>query len=98
ILTIPGVDSVVGSGKEPEPIPDSEIAAIDTVLKSGLPSEPWPYLPEGQRIRIDKGALTGLEGVVVKGKNGEWRMVVSVTLLQRSVIVEIDREWICAIK
>src|SRR5260370_24077873 len=91
ILSIPGVVSVIGIGKEPTPIPDDEIAAIEAVLKSGLPSEPWPYLLEGQRIRVDKGSLTGLEGVVVKGKKGEWRMVVSVTLLQRSVIVEIDR-------
>src|SRR2546422_10613255 len=45
ILTIPGVVSVVGIGKNPAPIPSDEIAAIETVLKSGLQSEPCPYLP-----------------------------------------------------
>jgi transcription antitermination factor NusG len=98
ILTIPGVVSVVGIGRGATAIPDDEIAAIEAVLKSGLHSEPWPYLPEGQRIRIKKGALTGLEGVVVESKKPDWRLVVSVNLLQRSVAVEIDREWIQAIK
>src|SRR6476620_10356495 len=59
ILTVPGVVSVIGVGKEPMPIPDHEIEAIETVLRSGLHSQPWPYLPDGQRIRIEKGALTG---------------------------------------
>ena len=68
------------------------------MLKSGLPSEPWPYLAEGQRVRIEKGALTGLEGIVVVSRKSEWRMVVSVTMLRRSVAVEIDREWIRALK
>jgi len=72
---------VVGIGRAPAPIPDHEIAAIETGLISG----PCSYLPAGQRIRIEEGALTGLEGVVVKSRK-------PVTLLQRSVAVEIDRE------
>src|SRR5437016_4053016 len=98
ILTTPGVVCVVGLGRAPTAIPDEEIAAIETVLKSGLPSEPWSYLPEGQHIRIEVGALAGIEGIVVKSRKPGWRMVVSVTLLQRSVAVEIDREWASAIK
>src|SRR5262245_37782502 len=81
ILTIPGVVSVVGIGKEPLPIPDSEIAAIETALQSGLRSEPWPYLAEGRRVRIERGALNGLEGIVVISRKSEWRVVVSVTML-----------------
>ena len=98
ILVIPGIVSVVGIGREPASIPDEEIAAIETVLRSGLNAEPWPYLPEGQRVRVDKGSLNGIEGIVVKSKKGAWRMVVSVTLLQRSLSVEIDRECISAIR
>ena len=98
ILTIPGIVSVVGIGREPAVIPDDEITAIETVLQSGLKAEPWPYLAEGQRVRIEKGSLSGIEGIVVKSKKAAWRMVVSVTLLQRSISVEIDREWIRAIR
>ncbi|HTM48834.1 MAG TPA: UpxY family transcription antiterminator [Bryobacteraceae bacterium] len=98
VLTIPGVVSVVGIGRTPSPIPDVEIAAIETVLASGLLSEPWPYLPQGRRIRIEKGSLSGVEGVVVEHRKSEWRLVVSINILQRSVAVELDREWVAPIQ
>jgi len=93
ILTTPGVLSIVGFGTGPTPIPESEIAAIQLVLRSGLAAEPCPFLHEGQRIRVNQGSLEGLEGLLLK-KKSEWRMVVSITMLQRSVSVEIDREWV----
>src|SRR5258708_18186997 len=62
ILTIPGIVSVVGIGREPAAIPDDEIIAIETVLQAGLNAEPWPYLPAGQRVRIETGSLRGVEG------------------------------------
>ena len=94
ILTTPGIVSVVGIGKLPVAIPDAEIFAVQTILKSELYAGPWPYIREGQRIRIEKGPLIGLEGVVVNKKKDEWRIVVSVNLLQRSVAAEIDRDWV----
>ncbi len=96
IVTAPGVVSVVGIGKDPAPIEDSEIEAIQAVLRSGLATEPCPFVREGQRIRVTCGSLEGLEGILIHKKN-EWRMVVSVNMLQRSVSVEIDREWITTI-
>jgi transcriptional antiterminator NusG len=93
ILTTPGVMSIVSFGKEPEPIDESEIDAVRTVLMSGVFAEPCPFLREGQKIRVVRGALTGLEGLLVKKKT-EFRMVISVTMLQRSVSVEIDSDWI----
>jgi transcription antitermination factor NusG len=93
IITTPGVMSVVSFGKEAAPVADSEIETVQAVLRSGLGTEPCPFLHIGERIRIQEGALEGLEGILVKKKN-EWRIVVSVTMLQRSVSVEIDREWI----
>ncbi|MBV9296370.1 MAG: UpxY family transcription antiterminator [Acidobacteriaceae bacterium] len=96
IITTPAVVSVVGFGNQPAPIDDSEIEAIQVVLRSGLAAEQCPFLREGQRIRVNRGSLEGLEGILLKKKN-EWRMVVSVTMLQRSVSVEIDREWITTI-
>ncbi len=96
IMTTPGVISVVGYGKEPVPIANSEIEGIQAVLRSGIASEPCRYLSEGQRVRVNRGSLEGLEGILIN-KRSEWRMVVSVTMLQRSVSVEIDREWISTI-
>lgn len=93
ILMTPGVISIVGFGQGPTPIPESEIEALQVVLRSGLAAEPCPFLREGQRIRVNRGSLEGLEGLLLK-KKSEWRMVVSVSILQRSVSVEIDREWV----
>jgi len=97
IVSTPGVVSVVGFGNEPAPVFDSEIDAVRAVLRSGLAAEPCPFLREGQRIRVRRGSLEGLEGILLK-KKSDWRIVVSVAMLQRSVAVEIDREWITTIQ
>jgi len=90
VLKIPGVRAVVGFGKEPTPVSDAEIAALKTMVASGVPVHPWPYLKIGDWVRIARGPLQGLEGILVQHK-GSWRVVVSVHLLQRSVAAEVDR-------
>jgi transcription antitermination factor NusG len=92
LLTIPGVLHLVGIGKTPTPIEDAEIAAIQTAVRSGLLTEPWPYLEAGQQVRLEDGPLEGLGGILVDTPGGE-RIVVSVTLLKRSVSVAIERQW-----
>jgi transcription antitermination factor NusG len=93
LLTIPGVLSFVGIGKVPVPIDDAEIAAIQTAIGSGLLAEPYPFLEVGQRVRIAEGPLTGIEGLLVEVRKQQ-RLAVSVSLLKRSVAVEIDRHWV----
>jgi transcription antitermination factor NusG len=90
ILVTPGVVAVVGRGRVPIPVEDAEISAIQTVISSGLHAEPWPYLEIGQRIRVEEDALRGLEGILIDFK-GRQRIVISVSLLRRSVSLEIDR-------
>ena len=96
ILMSTGVISVLGFGKEPAAIPDEEIEAVRAVLRSGLPAEPCAYLREGQRVRVTHGSLDGVEGILLKRKN-QFRMVISVTMLQRSISVEIDGDRLAAI-
>jgi len=79
------------------PIDDTEIAALRAIVNSGVPRQPWPYLQVGQRVRIDYGALCGLEGILLEVK-GRHRVVVSVTLLRRSVAAEIDCAWVSQIR
>ena len=93
ILSIPGVVHVVGVGRTPIPIDESEIAAIQAAIKSGLPSQPWPFLQVGNRVRIEYGPLCGLEGIL-SGFRGHQRLVLSVTLLQRSIAVQVDAAWV----
>jgi transcription antitermination factor NusG len=93
ILVTPGVIAVVGRGRLPLPVDDNEIASIQSALAAGLRPEPWPYLEQGQRIRIESDVLNGLEGILINFK-GKDRIVVSVTLLRRSVALEIDRSCV----
>jgi transcription antitermination factor NusG len=93
ILVTPGVISVLGRGKVPFPVDDGEIAAIQTIVSSGLQAGPWPYLEVGQKVRIESEALNGLEGILINFK-GNHRIVVSVSLLRRSVALEIDRSCV----
>ena len=93
LLTIPGALHFVGIGRVPVPIDDSEIRAIQTALRSGLFAEPWPFLDVGQRVRLEEGPLAGLEGLLIEVRK-KHRIIVSVSLLRRSVAVEIERHWV----
>ena len=91
ILIIPGVQYFVGIGREPQPVEDSEIESIRTLVRSGMASSPRPYLTEGQRVRVQDGPLRGVEGVLVKAGDAH-QLVLSIDLLQRSVAVTLDRD------
>jgi transcription antitermination factor NusG len=93
ILTTPGVRDIVGFGKIPVSIPDSEIATIRRFIGSELNIQPWPFLRTGQTVRIEKGPLAGVEGILKEVK-GNYRVVVSISLLQRSVAAELDGTWV----
>jgi transcription antitermination factor NusG len=92
ILTTPGVINIVGAGKTPLPVADEEIESIRAILRAGLAVEPWPRLAVGSKVYIERGPLAGIEGIIMNLDKGH-RLVVSVSLLQRSVAVEIDRAW-----
>ncbi len=90
ILITPGVISVVSRGRTPSPVDPAEMSAIQTMVIAGVAAEPWPYLEVGQRVRIEDHSLKGIEGILIAFK-GARRIVVSVSLLRRSVALEIDR-------
>jgi transcription antitermination factor NusG len=95
LLTIPGAMHFVGIGKVPVAVDEGEICAIQAAVRSGLTIEPWTYLEVGQSVRLEHGPLAGLDGILVEIRK-QHRIVVSVTLLRRSIGVEIDRTWISA--
>jgi len=92
VLQVPGVVSIVSSGREPSALASDEIES----LRSGLPQrhfEPHPYLTAGDRVRIVNGPLTGLAGVLVRKKNSV-RVVLTLDLIMQSVAVEIGTDEI----
>ena len=93
VLTTPGVIQIAGIGKMPIPVEEHEILAVRQIEKSGLAAMPWPYLRVGNTAKIEEGPLRGVTGIVVKIKSA-LKLVLSIELLQRSIAVEIDRNWI----
>ena len=89
ILKTPGVIQIVGYNRKPVEIDEAEIGAIRTLVGSGMASQPWPYLHVGDRVQIESGPLQGMSGILTNFK-GKHRLIVSITLLQRAVAVEID--------
>jgi len=72
------------------PIDDAEIEGIQRLGRSELALMPYPYLREGQRVRIIEGALAGVEGFLVRQKTARGLLVLSVNLLNRSIAVEVN--------
>jgi transcription antitermination factor NusG len=93
VLNQGGVRGVVSFDGRPALIPDREIVSLRRAVESQLPLGPWPFLSIGQRVRIEKGLLAGMEGTLARDVTA-WRVVVSVNALQRSVAVEVDRDMI----
>jgi len=73
-----------------EIVPDSEIGAVQTLVRHDVPIFPYPYLREGQRVRITRGPLADIEGILVRSNPRKGLLVVSVELLRRSVAVHLD--------
>jgi transcription antitermination factor NusG len=53
-----------------------------------------PYFNQGDRVRVVEGPLAGLEGLFVHDKKNRGRLVVSVKLLQTSVAIEVDSDFV----
>jgi transcription antitermination factor NusG len=93
VLTIPGVVRLVGFHGAPAPIEDQEIESLRRALLGGVKASPHPYLTIGRRARITAGPLAGREGILVRRK-GALRLVLSVDLIQRSILVDVAADWL----
>lgn len=93
ILTIPGLLHVVSNGRTPLPIPGSEVESLRIAAGSNLKIEPCPFIGFGQQVAVRRGPLVGARGIVVNAKDGQ-RLVVSISILQRSVAVELLSSWL----
>jgi transcription antitermination factor NusG len=92
LLCTEGVQGIVGAGKSPISIDEAEMEYLRMVVESGLPVTPCPF-QVGQTVRLDKGPLAGVEGIIVNFKKQQ-KLVVSICLLQRSVCVEVNQDWV----
>jgi len=87
VLEVPGVVSMIGTARQPAPLPELEVEALRVGLDPSK-AEPHPLLTVGQRVRITRGALSGVEGIVVRKKSG-LQVVLTLSLLMQSIAIEV---------
>jgi transcription antitermination factor NusG len=80
---------LVSFGGHPAALPDETMTRLREGLAGGLRAEPHPYLNVGRRVRLQRGALAGAEGILLRRK-GRIRVVLSIELIARSVAAEVD--------
>jgi transcription antitermination factor NusG len=89
VLRIRGVSRLVGFDGTPTPLAEDEISKIREILNGEYSAKPHRYLTSGCRIRVLSGPLEGMEGFIVRRKNGD-RFVISLDQIQRSIAVEVS--------
>jgi transcription antitermination factor NusG len=89
VLQVPGVVRLVGFDGHPVTVPEEEVLRVRRFLDEGFRAEPHKYLQAGRHVRVKNGPLEGMEGIIVRRKNG-CRLVISFALIQRSMAVEVD--------
>jgi transcription antitermination factor NusG len=89
VLKVPGVVRLVSFDGVPIALEDTEVESLKQALSAGIKAKPHPYLTVGRRVRITAGPLSGREGILLRRK-GTVRVVLSIDLIQRSVIVDLD--------
>jgi transcription antitermination factor NusG len=89
VVTTPGVHMILFRGERVAIIPEGEIEAIRKAVEGPFRIEPHPFLKCGERVRVTRGSLEGVEGILVRKKN-LYRLVLSVDMMAQSVSLEID--------
>lgn len=89
VLQVPGIVQLVSFNGSPTALQEGEVESLQRLLSRGVAIEPYPYLKLNHEIEICSGPLQGLRGKVLRRK-GRFRVVVSVDLLHRSVVADVD--------
>jgi len=74
---------------DPAVVPDAQVESLKKLVASKEAIEPYPYLKEGQRVRIRSGPLAGVEGIL-KQRRGQHILVLAVDVLQQGASVRVE--------
>jgi transcription antitermination factor NusG len=92
-ISTQGVVRVVGFGGKAAEVAIEEVKALQLVAQSPCLREPWNYLPDGVGVLVESGPLAGIQGVICADEDRR-RLIISVTLLQRSVAIQLDEDTV----
>ncbi|MBI1986775.1 MAG: hypothetical protein HYS70_00290 [Nitrospinae bacterium] len=91
VIRTPGVVRLLGSSWDRlAAVPEEEILAVQRMLRSGEPVHPFPYPKVGERVRVKKGFLEGIEGMLMEVDLQQSMFVVTIEPLQQGVAIRID--------
>jgi len=96
VIATQGVTRVVGFGGKPAAIAVEEIEPLQLLTLSNLLREPWRYLPDGTTVVVETGPFAGVQGIICPDENGR-RLIISITLLQRSVAIQLDEDTVVSV-
>ena len=96
VLQVPGLAQIVSFQGSPAVLPDSEIETLRGALATGVLAQPYRYLNVGSKVEICQGPLQGMRGVLLRHQ-GQFRVVLSVEMIMRSIVVEVDAADVVAL-
>ena len=91
VLKTHGIAGFVGNGAGPLPIPDQQIEDIRTVLTRQVEYTVIPILEEGDRVRVVRGPLAGVQGRLLQS-NSASRLLISIEMIHKSLAVSLSRQ------
>ena len=91
VLKAPGIAGFVGNSTGPLPIPDQQIEDIRTVLTTQAECTALPLMEEGDRVRVVRGPLAGVEGRLARG-NSTSRLLISIEMIHKTLAVSVSRD------
>jgi transcription antitermination factor NusG len=96
VISTSGVIKIVGFNGKPAEVTIEEIEALRLLGQSDLLREPWNYLPNGTSVLVETGPLAGVQGIICADENKR-QLIISVTLLQRSVAVQLNADTVISV-
>lgn len=71
-------------------VPEREVSAVRTVHRTAMPCMSHPYTTDGRRVRIVRGPLANIEGILIRRTRTRGLLVLSIELLRQSLAVQVD--------
>jgi transcription antitermination factor NusG len=96
-ISTSGVVKIVGFNGKPAEISVEEIDALQRLMQSNLLREPWQYLCHGTQVLVETGPLAGVQGIICAEDDNKQRLIISVTMLQRSVAIQVGSDTVISV-
>jgi transcription elongation factor/antiterminator RfaH len=96
VLQVPGLVQLVTFQGSPAALPDAEVETLRSALTAGVLAQPYRYLNVGSKVEVCRGPLQGMRGILLRHQ-GQFRVVISVEMIMRSIVVEVDASDIVAV-